>query len=139
MIRPAQLVSRSINRELGEPVKPSLLLEVMALDLIKSPMGRYQDEIVLFLATIHTSAASRIRELGLSTSVRCPVRLRSSSWSAGSPGASQPRAPTERNVTVSRHSALLIHPSEVGHPCPVDEESWLSSLELTPPPLGSLE
>jgi hypothetical protein len=57
----------------------------------------------------------------------------------GSPGESHPRAPTERNVTVSRHSALLTHPSEVGHPRPVDEEIWLSSLELTPPSLGSLE
>ena len=28
-------------------------------------------------------------------------------WSGG-PGESHPRAPTERNVTVSRHSALLI-------------------------------
>src|SRR4051794_29559600 len=27
---------------------------------------------------------------------------------SGSPGESHPRAPTERNVTVSRHSALLI-------------------------------
>jgi len=57
----------------------------------------------------------------------------------GRPGESHPRAPTERNVTVSRHSALLIHPSEVGHPCPVDEEIRLSSLKLTPPPPGSLE
>src|SRR6266508_6688173 len=53
---------------------------------------------------------------------------------AGSPGVFQPRAPTERNVTVSRHSALLTHPSEIGHPRPVNEELWLSSLELTPPP-----
>jgi hypothetical protein len=49
------------------------------------------------------------------------------------------RLDIQRNVTVSRHSALLIHPSEVGHPCPVDEEIRLSSLKLTPPPPGSLE
>ncbi len=30
---------------------------------------------------------------------------------SGRPGESHPRAPTERNVTVSRHSALLIHSS----------------------------
>ncbi|GAA5121296.1 CBASS oligonucleotide cyclase [Haloechinothrix salitolerans] len=42
---------KGINRELGEPVSPSFLLEVMAMDLIKTPFGRYQDEIVLFLAT----------------------------------------------------------------------------------------
>ena len=42
---------KGINRELGEPVAPSFLLEVMAQHLVKAPMGRYQDEIVLFLAT----------------------------------------------------------------------------------------
>jgi hypothetical protein len=47
---------KGINRELGEPVSPSFLLEVMAQDLVKTPFGRYQDEIVLFLAT----AADRI-------------------------------------------------------------------------------
>lgn len=47
---------KGINRELGEPVSPSFLLEVMAQKLIKPPFGRYQDEIVLFLAT----AAERI-------------------------------------------------------------------------------
>src|SRR6266511_2294512 len=57
----------------------------------------------------------------------------------GSPGESHPRAPTERNVTVSRHSALLIHPSELGHPCPVGEEIGLSPLESVPPGLCFLE
>jgi hypothetical protein len=42
---------KGINRELGEPVSPSFLLEVMAMDIVKPPFGRYQDEIVLFLAT----------------------------------------------------------------------------------------
>ena len=49
---------KGINRELGEPVAPSFLLEVMAHALVKAPFGRYQDEIVLFLAT----AAERIDE-----------------------------------------------------------------------------
>lgn len=49
---------KGINRELGEPVSPSFLLEVMALTIVKTPIGRYQDEIVLFLAT----AADRIDE-----------------------------------------------------------------------------
>ena len=49
---------KGINRELGEPVSPSFLLEVMAQSLVKPPFGRYQDEIVLFLAT----AAERIDE-----------------------------------------------------------------------------
>lgn len=42
---------KGINRELGEPVAPSFLLEVMAQSLVKPPIDRYQDEIVLFLAT----------------------------------------------------------------------------------------
>jgi hypothetical protein len=49
---------KGINRELGEPVSPSFLLEVMAHELVKAPFGRYQDEIVLFLAT----AADRLHE-----------------------------------------------------------------------------
>jgi hypothetical protein len=52
---------KGINRELGEPVSPSFLLEVMAQSLVKTPVGRYQDEIVLFLAT----AADRIDEVWL--------------------------------------------------------------------------
>jgi hypothetical protein len=42
---------KAINRELDEPVSPSFLLEVMAMRIVKPPFGRYQDEVVLFLAT----------------------------------------------------------------------------------------
>ncbi|MGW4466373.1 CBASS oligonucleotide cyclase [Micromonospora sp. NPDC004704] len=49
---------KGVNRELGEPVSPSFLLEVMAQSIVKTPVGRYQDELVLFLAT----AADRIDE-----------------------------------------------------------------------------
>lgn len=42
---------KAINRELGEPVSPSFLLEIMAQALVKEPFGRYQDEIRWFLAT----------------------------------------------------------------------------------------
>ena len=44
---------------MGEARAPSFLLEVMALDLIRAPFGRYQDEIVLFLA----NAAQRIEDV----------------------------------------------------------------------------
>ena len=47
---------KGINREAGEPIKPSFLIEVMALDLVREPFGRYQDEIATFLA----SAAEQI-------------------------------------------------------------------------------
>ncbi len=48
---------KGINRELGEPVRPSFLLEVMALNLVKPPFGRYQDEVRWFLA----SAAEQVQ------------------------------------------------------------------------------
>jgi hypothetical protein len=50
---------KGINRELGEPVSPSFLLEVMAQSLVRPPFGSYQDEIVFFLAT----AAERIHDV----------------------------------------------------------------------------
>ena len=49
---------KGANRELGDPVAPSFLLEVMALDLVSEPFGRYQDEVSWFLAT----ASERISE-----------------------------------------------------------------------------
>jgi len=42
---------KGANRELGDVVDPSFLLEVMALDLVMPPFGRYQDELVFFFAT----------------------------------------------------------------------------------------
>lgn len=41
---------KGINREAGEPISPSFLLEVMALDLVQAPLGRFQDEVRFFLA-----------------------------------------------------------------------------------------
>lgn len=42
---------KGINREAEEPVAPSFLIEVMALDLVREPFGRYQDEIAAFCAS----------------------------------------------------------------------------------------
>jgi len=42
---------KGINRETGDTVQPSFLLEVMALELVKAPFGRYQDEVRWFLAS----------------------------------------------------------------------------------------
>ncbi|MCW2982978.1 MAG: hypothetical protein JWR63_548 [Conexibacter sp.] len=50
---------KGFNREWEKPVRPSFLLEVMALDLVKPPFGRYQDEMVLFLA----NAARKIEDV----------------------------------------------------------------------------
>lgn len=49
---------KGINREAGEPIQPSFLLEVIAQDLVRPPFGRYQDELTWFLA----GAAERITE-----------------------------------------------------------------------------
>ena len=49
---------KGMNREAGEPITPSFLLEVMALKLVRPPFGRYQDEVNWFLAT----AAERVTE-----------------------------------------------------------------------------
>ncbi|MGH2705747.1 MAG: hypothetical protein ACRDJ4_11815 [Actinomycetota bacterium] len=49
---------KGINREAGEPIDPSFLIEVMAIDLIREPFGRYQDEIASFCA----SAADQVTD-----------------------------------------------------------------------------
>lgn len=49
---------KGINREAGEPIDPSFLIEVMALDLVLQPFGRYREEIRFFLASV----ADRITE-----------------------------------------------------------------------------
>jgi hypothetical protein len=46
------------NREQGDPVDRSFLLEVIALKVVPVPFGRYQDELVTFFAT----AADRISQ-----------------------------------------------------------------------------
>ena len=47
---------KGINREADEPIDPPFLLEVMALELVMPPFGRYRDEVRWFLA----SAADQI-------------------------------------------------------------------------------
>jgi predicted nucleotidyltransferase len=42
---------KGINRNFDEPIRPSFLLEVMALNLVLPPFGRYRDEIRFFLAS----------------------------------------------------------------------------------------
>lgn len=43
---------KSWNREAGDPINPSFLIEVMALDLVRTPFGRYQDEMAQMLGNI---------------------------------------------------------------------------------------
>ena len=43
---------KGINREAGDLIEPSFQIEVMALDLVFAPFGRYRDEIRFFLASI---------------------------------------------------------------------------------------
>ncbi|SRR6266540_308404 len=49
---------KGINREADEAIDPSFLLEVMGLELVLEPFGRYRDEIRFFLA----STADRITD-----------------------------------------------------------------------------
>jgi len=49
---------KGINREANDAINPSFLIEVMALDLVFEPFGRFRDEIRFFLA----SAAERITD-----------------------------------------------------------------------------
>src|SRR5918995_2094024 len=64
-----------------------------------------------------------------------PPRTTLASRRVGWPGASQPPAPSDPGVTVSRHRALLIGPSLRTDPPPVREEAGLSFLQPGPPPL----
>ena len=43
---------KGINREAGDSIVPSFQLEVMALNLVLPPFGRYRDEIRFFLASV---------------------------------------------------------------------------------------
>ena len=43
---------KGMNREAGEPIEPAFLMEVMGLDLVVEPFGRYRDEIRFFLASV---------------------------------------------------------------------------------------
>ena len=43
---------KGINREAGGPIEPAFLIEVMGLELVIEPFGRYQDEIRFFLASV---------------------------------------------------------------------------------------
>jgi Second Messenger Oligonucleotide or Dinucleotide Synthetase domain len=71
---------KGINREAGEPIEPSFLLEVMALKLVLPPFGRYRDEIRFFLASV----SDRITDdwpdpagLGPDVNARVPASRRS--------------------------------------------------------------
>ena len=45
-------MAKGLNREAGEPIASSFLLEVMGLELVLPPFGRYPDEIRFFLASV---------------------------------------------------------------------------------------
>lgn len=67
---------KGMNREGGDPIEPAFLLEVMALDLVIQPFGRYRDEIRFYLASV----ADRIVEdwpdpVGLGPNVNAGVEI----------------------------------------------------------------
>ena len=59
-------------------------------------------------------------------------RAQRAQW-VGWPGASQPPAPSDRSVTVSRHRALLTSRSVRAGPLPVGEQAGLARGEPCPP------
>ena len=68
---------KGVNREADDPIEPAFLLEVMALDLVIEPFGRYRDEIRFFLASV----ADRIVDdwpdpVGLGPDVNAGVGIR---------------------------------------------------------------
>ena len=69
--------------------------------------------------------------------------VRAAPWSesvgVGWPGASQPPAPTDPDITVSRYSAPLTHRSERANPLPLGEEARCPLEHLVPPPREPLE
>lgn len=58
---------------------------------------------------------------------------------SGSPRESHPRAPTDRSVTVARHSALTIQSGGNGASMPSGEQGWVALYDLFPPRLEALE
>ncbi|BBZ50273.1 nucleotidyltransferase [Mycobacterium heidelbergense] len=43
---------KGMNRQAGEPIQPSFLIEVMALELVESPVGAFKDEVRFLLASM---------------------------------------------------------------------------------------
>lgn len=75
------------NREDGEPISPSFLTEVMALELVRPPMSTYQDELVTFFENGFSSAFRGRTEVRGSDGVE--MRYRSApEATAGRAGAS---------------------------------------------------
>jgi hypothetical protein len=45
------------NRQAGKPIPQSFLIEVMALEMVHAPFGRYQDEMAAFFGNVIDRAA----------------------------------------------------------------------------------
>ncbi len=67
---------KGINREADEPIDPSFLLEVMALDVVSDPFGRYQDEIRFYLASVTDRIVENWPDpVGLGPDVNCDISM----------------------------------------------------------------
>ncbi len=70
---------KGINREAGDPIEPAFLMEVMALDLVVEPFGRYRDEIRFYLASVADQITDDWRDpvgLGPDVNARMGARRR---------------------------------------------------------------
>ena len=70
---------KGINREAGDPIEPAFLLEVMGLELVLEPFGRYPDEIRFFLASVADQIVNDWEDpvgIGLDVNERVAVQCR---------------------------------------------------------------
>ncbi|MBB3753677.1 hypothetical protein FHT44_006199 [Mycolicibacterium sp. BK634] len=90
---------KGINREAGEPIEPSFLIEVMALELVESPLGAYKDEVRFLLASI----ADQITDDWPDPADLGPkVNAGSSSWDR-----SQQQSSVRKWLEIAEHAILL--------------------------------
>ena len=85
---------KGINREAGDPIEPSFLLEVMGLELVVEPFGRHRDEIRFFFGVSRRRNRARLAGPGgARPGCQCrdrdgsaPATLGNSAWLAGGCG-----------------------------------------------------
>lgn len=90
---------KGMNREASEPLQPSFLIEVMAMELVEPPMGRYPDEIRFFLA----SAADQI-----TADWPDPAGLGNDANASSSAGQRNTQAQTVRTWLADIEEALML-------------------------------
>src|SRR6266511_5719165 len=100
-----------------------------------TPMAAFQSASTRVLREV---SAAEVRSWVAHSTVRIITEGGMEGRVGGWPWASQPPAPTDPGVTVSRHRALLTSRSERTNPSPMGEQAGFSLEEPGPPPLEPL-